>query len=972
MKANKLSAITLCILGYAHTVYAESNMQTEKLETIVVSSEDDSVHNKNVGEIKKNAKALSKQQVQDSRDLVRYETGVTVVEKGRFGSSGYAIRGVDENRVAVVVDGLHQAETISSQGFKELFEGYGNFNNTRNGVEVENLKQAVIQKGADAIRTGSGSLGGTVSFESKDARDYLIDKNYHFVYKTGYSSADNQKLHSVTAAGRYSDFDLLAVHTQRHGNELRNYGYRHYDGSVVRKEREKADPYKITKQSSLIKIGYQLNDTNRFTLGYDDSRNTSRGTDWSNAFTSYNGGPFLKDVRHTNDQSNRKNISFVYENFDTNDFWDTLKITHNHQKIKLKARLDEYCDVNGEIDCPAIANPSGLYINDKGIFLDKHDGEITHKKEGEFNNYFDSKGKEVRVKGFNVDSILINCDQYDCSKPMQLLSSTNNGYGGSPNKYIYKTYELFEKTMNNGNGKYAVLEIRSSGHEKFSRVYLPSEKGYVENQWKDRDLNTDTQQYNIDLTKSFKLKSVEHNATYGGLYSEVKKSMTNRAGYEAYNRQWWANIFFGKENNKPNKCQPYNGNSFTTLCSHEDRLFSFLIPVKTKTGALYVTDKIKLNDKVNLDVAYRYDRIKHDPKYIPGTTPKLPTDLILGRFIEFKPKNTYATQDEKNENAEKNAVYLASKKTKFSANSYSATFSFDPMDFLKIQAKYATGFRAPTSDEIYFVFQHPSFSIYPNLYLKAERSKNKEVAITLHKQKSFLTVNLFQTDYKDFLDLAYLKKGSLPYGNGGSQLETLLYQNVNRDKARVKGLEVNSKLHLGDVWRTLDGFNLSYKLSLQKGRMSSKVGEEGKQRDTNKLDTPMNAIQPQTHVVGVGYEHPQEKFGVDMYLTHASAKKEKDTFNMFYDGKDQKDQHIKWRSDRYTLVDLIAYVKPVKNVTLRAGVYNLTNREYGTWDSIRSIRPFGTTNLINQETGKGIKRFNAPGRNFRVNAEITF
>ncbi|WEO86244.1 hypothetical protein M9D40_001410 [Pasteurella multocida] len=39
----------------------------------------------------------------------------------------------------------------SSQGFKELFEGYGNFNNTRNSVEIETLK-AKIAKGADSVK----------------------------------------------------------------------------------------------------------------------------------------------------------------------------------------------------------------------------------------------------------------------------------------------------------------------------------------------------------------------------------------------------------------------------------------------------------------------------------------------------------------------------------------------------------------------------------------------------------------------------------------------------------------------------------------------------------------------------------------------------------------------------------------------------------------------------------------------------
>nr|WP_277868655.1 TonB-dependent receptor plug domain-containing protein [Haemophilus influenzae] len=53
---------------------------------------------------------------------MRYETGITVVEAGRFGNSGFAVRGVEENRVAVQIDGLHQAETISSQGLKNYLK----------------------------------------------------------------------------------------------------------------------------------------------------------------------------------------------------------------------------------------------------------------------------------------------------------------------------------------------------------------------------------------------------------------------------------------------------------------------------------------------------------------------------------------------------------------------------------------------------------------------------------------------------------------------------------------------------------------------------------------------------------------------------------------------------------------------------------------------------------------------------------
>ena len=93
---------------------------------------------------------------------------------------------------------------------------------------------------------------------------------------------------------------------------------------------------------------------------------------------------------------------------------------------------------------------------------------------------------------------------------------------------------------------------------------------------------------------------------------------------------------------------------------------------------------------------------------------------------------------------------------------------------------------------------------------------------------------------------------------------------------------------------------------------------------------------------------------------------------MYHKDEGKKDSSIKWRSNSYTTIDLLGYIKPIKNLTLSAGVYNLTNRKYVTWDSARSIRPFGTSNLIDQKTGLGINRFNAPGRNYRLSMQLEF
>ncbi|WP_169755275.1 TonB-dependent hemoglobin/transferrin/lactoferrin family receptor [Campylobacter curvus] len=982
----KLSLIALLVLNGGGLFAAdEKDVKLDSIEVIGTMPDDD-VKTKKVGETKKSAKTLEQQQVQDTRDLVKYETGITVVETGRMGASGYSVRGVDENRVAISIDGLQQAETLSSQGFKELFEGYGNFNNTRNGVEIENIRQATITKGADSIKTGSGALGGSVMFETKDARDYLVDKDYFYSGKRGYSSADNQNWQSHTLAGRIKWFDFLLVRTNREGNELENYGYKHYDDSVIRKEREKADPYRIHKNSTLLKMSFQPNETNRFTLSYDNSKTVSKGTDLSNSFTSFQTFPpiYLPNVRHTDDRSERKNISFVYENFDETPLWDSLKISYNKQNIKLKARTDEYCDGD---NCEEIANPNGLHLNENGKLVDKYGGEVkTWMKWGFMPTLVDSQfdtsdtdpdsPKNQAQKDHIIDmdkyrdygpndDVYVNCNEYDCSKGMTLFDTDSN---------TYKTYTLQRITTPHSDGNYAKFSPVGS-----DRLLLPYEKGYVENQWKDRDLKTDTKQLNLDLTKEFTTKGIEHTLSYGGLYSKSEKSMVNKAGYSAHSKQWWAKYFSGARNTNPafpmlgtwypDKCKPYNDDTaYANMCGHEDDPFSFLIPVTTKTGALYLGDNINVNDYISFDLNYRYDKVNLDPKYIPGVTPKIPTDLFIGLFVPYTPLPGSPSPDEikahRVANAEANAVYLASQKRKYSAKSYSLSTNIDPLDFLRVQLKYSNGFRAPTSDEVYFTFQHPDFSIFPNIDLKEETAKTKEVAFTLYNSPSFITLNIFQTDYKNFIDLAYKGQRELPYGNSGSRLKADTYQNVNRSKAKVKGFEVNSKLFLDQVWQPLRGFNIGYKITIQKGRMSID--------DSNNLDTPMNAIQPRTTVYTVGYQSPGDKFGADFYLTSVAAKKASDTYNMYWKEEGKSNSYVKWRSDDYTVMDLTAYYKPIKNLIFRAGVYNIQDRKYLTWENARSIRPFGTSNLINQDTGKGIARFYSPGRNFKLSFELTF
>lgn len=1010
----------------ASVAYADEPTQ-QQLEEINVSGSTE--HNDpktppKIAETVKTAKKLEKEQAQDVKDLVRYETGITVVEAGRFGNSGFAVRGVEENRVAVQIDGLHQAETISSQGFKELFEGYGNFNNTRNSAEIETLKQVTIRKGADSLKSGSGALGGSVSFDTKDARDYLLNKNYYASYKRGYNTADNQNLQTLTLAGRYKYFDAIAVITSRKGHELENYGYKNYNDKIQGKTREKADPYRRTQDSALLKIGFQPTENHRFSVVADLYKQTSKGHDFS--YTLKPNTQYMtydeEELRHTNDKVERKNIAFVYENFTETPFWDTLKITYSHQKITTSARTDDYCDGNDK--CALSSNLLGMKYNQDNQLVGKDGNSVKYKdidkeiketgvagsaeltKPGKWawqkvdwdavrakhpgktvygyciddemdkctyevktlqkENTFEINGKKYDLlseadKNVISDeqrlptniSYLFSCDGLNCDK------KTIQGFNKNGTT-VDIPFEVIEK---NGK-KYAKTEVTANDQLSGPYLFMPNRKGYQANLWSQRDLTSETKQINLDLTKHLELGKTQHDLSYGGLWSEMKKSMTNLAGDAPLNVKWWAQY--------PHNCDIFLASSTTgakptlnqertsTLCNNVN-VFSFLIPVKTKTGALYFINDFRVNNYVAFNLGYRYDRVKYEPEYIPGKTPKIPDDMVTNLYIttpEFNASQADSDPDEllkKEANAAANIKEIAQPK-KFSASSYSFGTTLDPLNWLRLQAKYSKGFRAPTSDEIYFTFKHPDFSIRPNRDLQPETAKTKELSLTVHNDMGYITTSVFDTRYQNFIDLSYQGRHDV---HGHSKLIPFyFYQNVNRPNAKVTGFEIASQISLGNISKLFNGFSLSYKYTYQKGRINGNI--------------PMNAIQPRTAVYGVSYVHPDDKYGLDLYISHASAKNAEDTYNMFYKEEGKKETTIKWRSESYTTIDLLGYIKPIKNLTLRAGVYNLTNRKYITWDSARSIRPFGTSNMINQDTGLGINRFNAPGRNYRMSVQFEF
>ena len=306
-----------------------------------------------LGEEKIRRKTLDKLLVNDEHDLVRYDPGISVVEGGRSGSNGFAIRGVDKDRVAINVDGLAQAESRSSEAFQELFGAYGNFNANRNTSEPENFSEVTINKGADSLKSGSGALGGAVNYKTKSASDYVSEeKPYHLGIKGGYIGRNSQKFSSITAAGTWLGLDALMVYTRRFGKETKNNsdaadtvitdnkqswnpnaGSTNYGSRGV--ARSKPDPQDWVNKSTLFKLGYNFNDKNRIGWIYEDSRTDRTTTELSNMWAANWKGEALGDTRSRQDISYRKRIGFEYKNQLDKGPWDNLNLRYDRQTIDM-------------------------------------------------------------------------------------------------------------------------------------------------------------------------------------------------------------------------------------------------------------------------------------------------------------------------------------------------------------------------------------------------------------------------------------------------------------------------------------------------------------------------------------------------------------------------------------------------------------------------------------------------------------
>ncbi|WP_434352750.1 TonB-dependent hemoglobin/transferrin/lactoferrin family receptor [Psychrobacter sp. HD31] len=323
-------------------------------------------------------------------------------------------------------------------------------------------------------------------------------------------------------------------------------------------------------------------------------------------------------------------------------------------------------------------------------------------------------------------------------------------------------------------------------------------------------------------------------------------------------------------------------------------------------------------------------------------------------------------------------------------DNWSATLGLDAKlnDTWSLGYQASTGYRVPTASELFFEFDHPAGNWKPNPDLKPEESLNHTITLSTNNEIGTLDASLYHTDYKNFI-YEGLSFEEFREPTGWYTPDKIKQRSVssmsNTDDARVSGIEIAGKLNLDKVLPVEQGWSLLGSVGYAKGKLND--------------DYDLLAVQPVKAVLGLDFDSPDNKWGISQRLRYMGAKKAQDTnypkaniycaesetvrewdWNLYALVERENclrqaatTESKKWPyvNDAALVYDISGYYKPTEALTLRAGVYNLLNEKYQSWDALRGIELNGTSNAVDDD-GVGLARYFEPGRNFAVSAEYKF
>lgn len=267
---------------------------------------------------------------------------------------------------------------------------------------------------------------------------------------------------------------------------------------------------------------------------------------------------------------------------------------------------------------------------------------------------------------------------------------------------------------------------------------------------------------------------------------------------------------------------------------------------------------------------------------------------------------------------------------------FGLTYAFD--QHYTAYGQYAEGFRTPSAKALYGRFENIAggYVVEPNSNLKPETSKGIETGLRGSFDAGSFDVSVFYNQYRDFINEDAITAGALQ----------AVIQSNNIKRATIKGAEAKGRLNL-------DAFGAPQGLYT----MASVAYAHGRNNDNGE---PINSVNPLKGVFGLGYD--QDDYGALLSWTLVKRKDRVD--DSTFKAPDGRLTSSQFKTPGFGILDLTGFYKVTNDLTVNAGLYNLTDKKYWNWDDVRGYDSVGEAG---QTAPANLDRLTMPGRNFSVN-----
>lgn len=253
---------------------------------------------------------------------------------------------------------------------------------------------------------------------------------------------------------------------------------------------------------------------------------------------------------------------------------------------------------------------------------------------------------------------------------------------------------------------------------------------------------------------------------------------------------------------------------------------------------------------------------------------------------------------------------------------------------VSLYGNYASGFKAPSPTQVNQFFENLAFGYTsrPNPDLGPETSATFEAGIRYSKGMFSASLSAFTGTYDDFISQEVVAGSFTP-------ADPAVYQFINLSGVEIRGVEGRATLN-HDSGITA---NLAFAYA------------EGESIQPNGTTAPLASIDPLKIVGGIGYRDPRGRFGVQLTGTYNARKPLDETIGVC-------GTSACFRPGESFVLDATGHARIGEHLTLRAGIFNLTDQRYALWSDVAGLL---TTSTVSDA-------YTNPGRHARLSLTVRY